>query len=161
MTTQFNNSAGFTLIEALVALVLLSLALTPALYVTNFMVGAAAIIRDDTTAANLTQEGIEVIRAIRDTNWFNGRPYDNGLGTGTWRVEYNSDALLSLGSNPPLKIGNGIYNYTVGTDTTFHRTIAISKTSAMEIKVVSTVTWTAKGNNPKSISAEDHLFDWK
>lgn len=156
-----SNNTGFTLIEALVSLVLLSLAIVPALYLSTTAVSSALLIEHNLIAANLAQEGVEVIRAMRDANWFNNSVFDSGLSAGIYRVEWNSDSLIPLGSNPFLKINNGLYNYTSGTDTIFKRTVDITKISSSELRVVSTITWTEKGNRNKNIPVESHLFNWK
>ncbi len=159
--SRFNSERGFTLVEAIVALVVLSVALIPVLQLSDSSLRAATTIRDDMIAAGLAQEGIEVVRTIRDANWFNGQAFATGLANGTYRVEWNSTSLISLGSNPPLKLNNGVYNYTTGADTQFYRTITILGVSSSELKITSQVSWTARGNDVKTVQAEEHLFDWK
>ncbi len=152
---------GFTLIEALVALVILTIALGPALILSSNLSATASIVRNNLIAANLAQEGVEVVRALRDTNWFNGVVFDNGLANGIYRVEWDSDSLISLGSNPFLKVNNGLYNYATGTDTVFKRTITLTKVNVAELKVVSDITWTERGNRARDVKIESHLFNWK
>lgn len=159
-----NNKAvqeGFTLVEALVTLVVLSIALGPSLILTTNVSNTTSIVRNNLIAANLAQEGIEVVRAIRDTNWFLGNAFDQGLANGTYRVQWNSDSLIALGSNPPIKEDNGLYNYSTGSDTIFRRTISILKVNAGEIRVISQVIWQEKGGRDRSVMAESHLFNWK
>lgn len=155
------NQKGFTLVEALVALVILSTALVPVLYFSNQSVNIAFIIRDDLIGANLAQEGIEVIRNIRDTNWYNGLAFDNNIVDGAYRVSWDSIGLLLPGGNPVLKVDNGLYNYSTGTDTIFTRTITITRLSAVELRIVSQVSWPLRGNNTKTVRVEEHLFDWR
>lgn len=156
------NEFGFTLVEALVALVILTLALGPALILSSNISSTASAIKNNLIAANLAQEGVEVVRALRDANWYNGAPsFDSGLADGIYRVEWNSNALITLGSNPPLKINNGLYNYSSGTDTVFKRTITITNIPTEELKIISEVTWTERGNRVRDIKTESHLYDWK
>src|SRR3989344_2938749 len=121
------NELGFTLIEALVALVILTVALGPALVLSSNISSTASVIQNNLIAANLSQEGVEVIRSLRDANWHNGFPFNTGLSDGIYRIEWNSNTLIALGVNPPLKISAGLYNYSLGTDTKFKRTITITK----------------------------------
>ncbi len=158
---KINTGAGFTLIEALVALVILSISIVPALILSSNLSEIASVAKNNLIAANLAQEGVEVVRAIRDTNWFNGVAFNTGLANGVYRTEWNSDALLSLGTNPPLKLGNGLYNYSVGQDTVFKRTITLTNIGAAELKVVSDITWTERRDRVKNIQVESRLFDWK
>lgn len=155
------NSKGFTLVEALVTLVVLSIALGPSLILTTNINSTAAVVKNNLIAANLAQEGVEVIRGIRDTNWFNGVVFDTGLANGTYRVEWNSDAIIALGANPPIREDNGLYNYSTGNNTLFRRTISILKVNASELRVISEVTWEERGARARSAMAESHLFNWK
>lgn len=155
------NSKGFTLIEALVALVILTIALGPALVLSSNVSSVASVIQNNLIAANLAQEGVEVVRAIRDSNWYNGLAFDTGLSDGDYRIEWNSTSLIALGSNPFLKKNSGLYNYSLGTDTVFKRIVTITRISSEELRVVSSVTWTERGERVKNIKTESHLFDWK
>lgn len=156
-----STSEGFTLIETLVALVVLTIALGPALVLSSNISSIASVTQNNLIAANLSQESVEVIRALRDANWYNGLPFDTGLANGIYRIEWNSNTLIALGANPPLKINAGIYNYSSGTDTMFKRTVTITKINSGELRVISDVTWTERGNRARDVKAESHLFDWK
>lgn len=157
------SNRGFTLIEAIVALVLVSVAMGPVFILATSAINVASRIEHNLVASNLAQEGIEVIRNIRDTNWTSGTAFDNNLSVGTWRVEWDtvSGGLTPVGSNPVLKKNNGLYNYTTGTDTVFRRTVIISKPNSSELVLVSSVTWIERGNINRTVSAESHLFDWR
>jgi len=161
MPKLFNFQKGFTLVETLVSLVILTVALIPILNLSSSASRISSTVQDNLIASGLTQEGIEVIRAIRDTNWFKDQPFDSGLSDGIYRVEWNSTTPLSLGSNPALNLNNGQYTYSAGTATKFKRTVTITKINAEELKIVSQVTWSDRSNEARSISAEDHLFNWK
>ncbi len=154
-------SKGFTLVEALVALVILTMALGPALILSSDITNTASVIQNDLIAANLAQEGVEVVRALRDTNWFNRSAFNTGLADGIYRIEWNSGSMIALGANPPLKVNNGLYNYSAGTDTIFRRTVTITNVNTNEIRVVSDVTWTERANRARDIKVESHLFNWK
>ncbi len=158
---KLNDAKGFTLIEALVALIILTTALGPALVLSSNISSTASVIQNSLIATNLSQEGVEVVRAIRDANWYNSSSFDNGLANGTYRIEWNSTSLIVLGSNPPLKVNSGLYNYSSGTDTLFKRTVTINKLNTEELMVTSEVTWTERGNRTKSVKVESHLFDWR
>lgn len=149
---------------------ILSFGLIPSLSVIITASNLSSLITNDLIAANLAQEGIEAVRAIRDANWFNGQAFDTELSANTYRVEWNSTSLISeTGSNPPLKIdSNGLYNYTTGDDTIFRRRILIEKDTVddtlpkcdCQLRVISEVTWPSK-KTIKTVVVEAHLFDWK
>jgi len=154
---------GFTLIETMVALVLITVAMGPVFILATSSVNVASRIEHNIIASNLAQEGIEVIRNIRDTNWTSGAVFDNNLPVGTWRVQWDTigGGLMAVGSNPALKKDSGLYNYPTGTDTVFRRTVTISKPNSGELVLISSVTWIERGNIDRTVSTESHLFDWK
>src|SRR3989344_5745503 len=62
------SSRGFTLIETLVAVTLLSVAITAPMSLTTRSLAAAYYARDQITAFHLAQEAIESVRHARDHN---------------------------------------------------------------------------------------------
>lgn len=153
---------GFTLIEAMMALVILTTALGPVLILSSNISSTAFVIKNNLIAANLSQEGVEVVRALRDANWYNGLPFDAGLANGVYRIRrLPSPALIGLASNPPLKIDDGHYNNSSGTDTIFRRTVTITKINSGELRIISNVTWTERRDKARNVQTESHLFDWK
>lgn len=161
-------SAGLTLVEALVTLVILSFGLIPSLAVISSSTAITSLIKNNLIAANLAQEGVEIIRGLRDANWFAGRAFDNGL-QGNWMVQWNTDWSTNppqaVGTNTPLKFDSstGLFNYSTGVDTNFKRYVSIVKTAdpcGCKLVVVSRVDWVQQGR-AKTINVESHLFDWK
>lgn len=157
------NKNGFTLVETLISLVLVSIVMGPVFILATASTNVATRIEHNIIASNLAQEGVEIIRNVRDTNWLNNLSFDNNLPVGTWRVQWDTAGgnLMPVDLNPFLKKDNGIYNYSSGTDTVFKRTIIIAKPNAGELIITSTVTWKEKGDLDRTVSAESHLFDWK
>lgn len=154
------KNAGFTLIETLIALVILSIGLIPVMNLSSAFSDTSSIIKNNLIAANLAQEGVEVARTIRDANWFNNRTFNSGLADGAYRVEWDSESLIALGGNPVLKINNGIYNYSAGADTPFQRTITVTNVGPSELKIVADVTWLERGR-AKDVQVESRLFNWR
>ncbi len=157
-----DRERGFTLVETLVALTLLTLAIVPLLSMAFAATSVADSLRNDITAAGLAQEGIEVVRAVRDTNWFNGLPaFDANMTAGDHMPAWNDEAVAAPWRDVPLKIdANGVYNYAVGTDTAFKRKVTLTRVSSVEMKVVSEVTWQER-NRSRNVRVEADLFDWK
>lgn len=150
---------ALTLLEVIVAIFVIIIGITGALSLINYTISGVLVGKSQIIAVNLAQEGLEIVRNIRDSNWIQNIAWNIGLATGEYQAQYNSDDLLSLAGNPVIKINsNGFYQYDVGTNTHFHRKITI--TSANEIKVISEVTWSERGRS-FSVSAEDRLYDWK
>ncbi|MCR4276304.1 MAG: prepilin-type N-terminal cleavage/methylation domain-containing protein [Candidatus Parcubacteria bacterium] len=57
---------GFTLIESMIAVTILTLSIAGPLYTANSAIVASMTARDQLTASYLAQEGIEYVRAMRD-----------------------------------------------------------------------------------------------
>lgn len=159
------NERGTTLVEALVAVLILALGIIPSFAIVfNGNIFSSAV-RNSLVGSNLAQEGVEVVRAIRDANWFNNQPFDTGLADGIYRLEWNSDVLLSESGNPPLKVTPaGLYNYSSGTDTIFQRRVTVTKIDPLgcncELRIITEVTWPER-NRTKTIQVESHLFNWR
>ena len=166
MTSHCNtNERGTTLIEALVAILILVFGIVPSLAVILTGNAFSSSVRNSLVASNLAQEGMEVVRAMRDANWFNNQAFDTGLSDGVYRLEWNSDVLLLESGNPPLKITPaGLYNYSSGADTTFRRRVFVTKLDPLgcncELRIITEVTWPERGRT-KTIQVESHLFNWK
>jgi len=60
------NTHGFTLIETLIAVTILTFAVSGPLYTAGRALVAAEIARDQLVASYLAQEGVESVRAMRD-----------------------------------------------------------------------------------------------
>jgi type II secretory pathway pseudopilin PulG len=168
---KFKEHTGITIVETLVSLMVVSLGLIPALSVLTSSINIAARIRNNLIAANLAQEGIEVARSLRDANWFLNKTnfYDDMIGL--WEVGYNTSW-----NNPPTFLASvtnarfikfntstGLYNYAIGQDTIFKRSINISLSPNpcnCELVVVSRIDWTERTIS-KSIQVESHLYDWR
>ncbi|MDP2593887.1 MAG: type II secretion system protein [bacterium] len=58
--------SGFTLVETLVAVTILTIAVVAPLYVANRAIVSSQIARDQLVASYLAQEGIEYVRTMRD-----------------------------------------------------------------------------------------------
>lgn len=155
------DAAGFTLIETIVAVGIIVIGLISALTLITNSLFYVSNIGDRLIAANLTAEGLEVVKNIRDNNWLQGLLWNNGLTNGDYQVSYSSTVLSPYSGSPLLlDSGSGIYSYAVGSTTPYVRKISISNLSGYEIRVVSTVTWQKRGVTYSS-SAENHLFNWK
>jgi len=129
------------------------------------------------TAAYLAQEGIEIVRNLRDENWLDvsGPNWYEGLGSeaGTsYEVSYNGDLLncgncefddgLSL-----LRVGD-FYNYSSGAETNFKRKVIITQIDDdppggdgiidyLEVEVL--VEWEEKEKR-NSFLVQTNLYPW-
>lgn len=156
---------GFTLLEVIIAIFLITVGTLGALALITRTISVAGISSQKAIAAYLTQEGIEIVRNIRDGNWLVQRTdpihkWDNGLGTGDWEADYISQNLTDTYDGDFLKIDGGFYNYTSGTNTKFKRRITISDKTDDTFKVSVLVEWQVKGKTYQII-AEENLYNWR
>ena len=160
----FKSGAGFTLVEVLVALFILITGVVAGLSTINSGLASTQVAKSKLIAANLNQEGIEIVRNIRDSNWLEqrispGLLWDDGLSFGDWEVVYQSQNLESY-QGRYLKIDtNGFYNYTSEADTKFKRKITIQKIADDQLRIVSKVEWEEKGRSYNLTAVED-LYNW-
>lgn len=153
MLSSKNNKVGFTLVELMVVVVVLSIGLIGAMNLVARTFIQARLISSKLVAAYLAQEGMEIVRNIRDTNWIQGNDWDLGIGDGNQQADYNDQALTAY-QNSFLKFDNSFYTYDSGTDTKFKRKINIQK-SGDEISVTVTISW-----DSHEIQAFEKIYNW-
>ena len=162
------KSRGYILIEATFSIFVVGLTLIAFIQVMSKMFVFEFNKRDAIIASNLAQEGVEIIRNIRDNNWKSGHDafYANPfLANGTYRVAYNNAGVIS--GNLTMKLRrhkiNGFYSYDGGAnnvDTKFSRTVQIEVNGDSRI-IISTVTWRPSGSSSAVTTVvEDDLYAW-
>jgi len=175
------TTLGFTLVETLVAVTILTLAVVGPMTTANRVMVAAQTARDQLTASYLAQEGIEHVRALRD-NYFLADVI-GGWGEFVNDAEFNCaapkvctvDPLRPLGFGsaasvesategdaPPLNLtSEGRYTQQDGTaETVFTRTVQVSSFGNNDERVVSEVSWTYRGTTYR-VRASTHLTPWQ
>ncbi len=149
---------GFTVIEVLVALVLLTVGAGGAFALLSRTISFTSAVNGRLVATYLAQEGIEIVRNIRDTNWLEGEALNEGISDGDWRVDYTEAELSNPYDDEFLKLSGGIYQYVLGDDTTFKRNITIGNiTDGITVDV--DVTWTIKGQD-YGVESSTILYNW-
>lgn len=155
---------GFTLIETIVAIGLISLVSVSVMSAVSLSLTSAAKIKNDLIAAGLAQEGLEIVRSIRDRDWHLGSSFGASLANGSYLVDWDSQSLLSFSDTFLKKDSNGLYGYQLGQDTIFKRKIIIENSAqnpaTIEKVAKVEVSWDEK-SEPKTIQAELRLFNWK
>jgi len=163
---------GFTILEVIVAIFVIITGIVGVMALVTQTIGSVSVSSQKLTAAYLVQEGVEIVRNIRDTNWLEGMNWDDGLGVGDWEGDYSDDDLTLCSSTPfdcpslglplrPLRIDGNFYNYTSGTTTPFFRRITIFDNVAnQEFKVNVSVSWQERGK-PYEVEAQETLYNWR
>lgn len=178
---------GFTLLETLVALILIVSAIVGPFTLATRGIFNAKFAKNKLVALNLAQEGMEIVRHLRDTNVINGNDW-RGLSCPVPAVcsriddgEFNVDASNSLpGQANALQGGvitpllsnpaTGLFDRQSGdaTSPSFTRTVAITSgaqsdpevPTADQMMVVVTVQWSESGVN-RDISLRELFYNWR
>lgn len=169
------NNRGFTLIELIITIAVLSFGVIGVYSAFSPVVALSYTISSRTTAAYLGQEGFEIVRNIRDNNfikkaanpsipWYRGLA-DCALGcqadykTGTaaqtpqnYLKPYDQGIFLKLNQE-------GFYAYDSGTDTPFTRKIIITWEGSDILKVHVLVLWNYNGQG-YNFETYGYLYNW-
>jgi len=153
---KHESSVGFSLIEIVIAIFLLSFALIVIFSAFSMIVILTSDTADRLVATYLAQEGMEIVRNVRDANWLNMDVEAASGATGTYSwvdgltgagirygvncqcenpencnggcyADYTSTSMAPIAAGALLKIDSaGFYNNTIGSDTKFKRKIIIN-----------------------------------
>ena len=185
-SNKLKKRKGFTLVETLVAIAILLIAVVGPISLMGNSLSQIYIARDQIVAVNLAQEGIEVVRQIRDSNlllrWIAGTtgagyvpPASPDFREGiTNNPNCGTGCTLEIGLLPALTAcGVGctgqLYRAPGGTfthssagneKTQFSRIITSTEINLNdnEIRVTSTVTWKTSGGVTKTAEIRENLF---
>ncbi len=176
---------GFTLIETLVAILILSTAIAGPLTIASKGLNAALVAKDQVIAYYLAQDGLEYIRFARDTNRLQGGDWLTGAGGGVGIVDLTSCTLANgcqvdaTGNTAPtacitptcavLKYNNSTkrFNYSsvsgsTNVATIFFRKITLTRVTDTEYKLVVSVTWSdLAGITHQPTTLQENLFNWQ
>jgi len=158
---------GFTILEVIIAIFVLSVGILGIISFIFQTTSFSSISSHRLIAAYLAQEGIEIVRNIRDTNWLNEENWNNGLDIGDYTADYD-DSHLSSFTDRFLNIeeNNGFYSYESGTSTIFKRKISIQKpntevcpeSSCIEVTVE--VNWQERGKTYSFPPVKERFYNW-
>jgi len=173
MTDIFNNlirknsKRAFTVLEMMITVFVLAVALVGGMTALQKTATLTSISSDRLIAAYLAQEGLEIIRNIRDGNWLEGLSWGSGLGGCDTQcvVDYNMDsprAPFSDDEKLRFDLSGKVkgYQHDKGNETKFQRKITITEPNPNILNVSVEVIWTEKGVS-KSFSAQENLYNWR
>lgn len=165
MWNKFLQKKGFTLLEVLVAIFLITLGVLGAMTLVSQTIAFSQLNSSRLVAAYLAQEGMEIVRNIRDSNFIKIHKgwdinWDDGLAgcSGGCEADYD-DPVLVTSTDRYLKIDGDFYNYDSGLETPFKRKIFITPLGSDILKVRVEVSWSERGRSHK-ISVQEKLYKW-
>jgi prepilin-type N-terminal cleavage/methylation domain-containing protein len=170
------KNRAFTLIEVITAIFVLLVGILGAFAVTRQIISYISFSNSKLSAAYLAQEGIEIVRNIRDTNWFQGENnWDDGLRDGDWEADYTTTTFSGThydncspasGHNcdrydgDVLNVdGRGFYGYGAGVLTEFTRKITITSVESDTLEISVLVEW-KEGGKTNKITVRENLYNY-
>ena len=184
LNQKLKKESGFTLLEVIVAIFILTVGVGGSFVLIQQTLSASLTVQSRLIAAYLVQEGIEIVRNVRDNNWLEQREslqdpplpvwndgLDDCLPPNCCEADYETDTPLSY---PPLttvagcsfddlsylNINNeGFYGYSGSTQTKFKRRIFIEQIDGSKIKVSVVVEWRER-NKAHQVEVVEHITNW-
>ncbi len=173
MFKYFKKQSGFTVLELIVVMFIISLGLIGVLSLAVQNIKVSGLNKNELIASQLAQEGLELVRSIRDKNWLtSGNDWKLGAGAGSgsdiyqdgiYAIDYNNGIMDVVGIgdiNAKLKINGGFYEHGAGGDTIFSRVITIINNAADYMEIESKVRWGERGEM-HSYTVSTALYDWR
>lgn len=182
MSKSSKNNSGFSLVEALIAISILSLSILASFGAVQNSLQYSGLTKDQITAFYLIQEGMEYFRNIRDENALNDlggntRNWLYGLSSGagdpcstgsTCQLDLNNSPTLAkcaggfgTCSNLYVSPANGAYGYNGSwTPTTYKREIQFEPVplNTDEVRITIRISWTSRGQ-AKSVQVSELLYN--
>ena len=182
------TNGGFTLLETLVAILVLTIAITGPLTIASKGLQSTLIAKDQDTAFYLAEDAIEYVRWIRDTNKLSGGNWLTGAGDtpssnarSLTPCESSAGCYLDSTENSPVMPTDctptvtcpvmdydpsvNRYSYTSGTQTLFTRTTQLTVVNTNEATLTVTVTWCDQASvcatTPRLVVVREELFNWQ
>lgn len=173
------TARGFTLVETLIAIVILTLSIVGPFQIVQGVLDSAYNARDELIGTGLAQEGMEYIREVRDSNYLNNAKNNGGISwlsgfdgtSGTPNCLSNTCMMDPMSNNVyqctgttcsygPLYLDtNYVYNQQQrGVATKFVRSVTMTTISANETLVTVTVTWVNHGT--RSVVLKEYFRNW-
>lgn len=169
---RYIKKPAFSIIEIIVVLFIISIGLIGILSLIVQNIESQSYNQKNLVAYQLSQEGVEIIRRQRDTNWNLGQDFNENLApsSGTvyqYYMDYNDSLPIQVFDSLPreLKIdADGFYVHDPvslsATTSGFSRLISVELLDPDRLRVLSGVYWNDSGRN-YSYTAETLLYDWR
>jgi len=167
---KISNNDGFSFIELLAVMFIVNVALVTLINMSMQAIQTERFNRNVLIAAQLAQEGIELVRNVRDNDWQAGvtpNTIFNSAIDGVYAMDYTfGPATVLTGdlndNNSKLYLdARGYYSHdSTGTSTKFRRAISITTSGTASTTVASEVRF-SDGITARNYKVETILYDWK
>lgn len=150
---------GFTLLEVSISLTIITVGVLGVFALVQQTVGLLPVSKQRLAASYLAQEGVEIVRNLRDANIVGGRVWNLGLTDCGAGCEADYLSPLSAWASRYLLDNNNFYNYSSGSETLYKRKITIDSSAADVLKMTIEISWQEK-TRPHSIKAREDIYNW-
>ena len=169
MLNKMPQKKGFTLLESIIAIFIVTMGVGGVFTLVNQTISGTQTVSSKLTAIYLAQEGVELVRHIRDNNFLEirqdveGAAWDNNLGAGIHYFDYraeedNTSNLVIWQENKYQHFADWFCSAPRPCqDTSFDRSIEISYPQDYIMVVKSTVTWQERGITHQ-VTVQENLY---
>ena len=172
LRTLHESKAGFSLVESLVAISIVTLSITSATTIVQSSLQNASVVKARSTAVALANEGIEYARNLRDNGYLAGETFEEGSfgdfvsmctsGCSLDVLDQSTSYRVCNGDCPALGLSDSGYRIGVGNPTTFVRTITTNinqiEGENVEVSIMSEVVYRGS-NRAETIALESYLLN--
>lgn len=181
-TLHKKNSKGFTLVETLVSLAIFSSAIVGMIVVTSQGINDTNYAKNKLVATALSQEGIEIVRNIRDSALLSDTTGTQGWATFISAInpclsmacaidplytDISSLTIVQCTADDECilsrdELSSSAYYETTGNDdSSYSRFIQINElTDGNTVEIISTVEWTQGSGSKKEVVSKEYLTNW-
>lgn len=159
--------ASFTLVETIIAALIVVTALVGIISLLFYSYSAGGEANQYILAISLAREGIEVIRGIRESNWLALRNWNDNLAEGTYIANYDSTSLTNTTGGSTIQTCTNCYLCLIDgryvhclSESSYKRMLRIENISSDEILVSSEVLWWTK-TGERTIKLQQILTNWR
>ncbi len=157
---------GFSLIEVITAIFILTVGVGGAFSLIYQTLSTVYSVRSELTASFLAQEGVEIVKNLRDCAWLESRTATNtswlanlSETPGSWEADYSDFELYRSYGSYLRRDSSGFFNYSSGETTNFKREIELDHISSTTVRVLVTVRWHITGRD-KELQVVENITDW-
>ena len=159
---------GFTIVEVLVATLIITVGVGASFALVQNIRVLTITAASTFEASYLAQEGVEIVRNIRDSNFLK---IHNGVGGSNWddfglatcsagcQADSTSTSLVAF-ADTFLQFNSGLYSHIgSGSDSFYKREITITSSGTDVLDVNVSVRWQDRGQS-REIEADTQMYNW-
>lgn len=160
------NKKSFSLLGVLISIQILIVAVVAIVGLMSSLIIQSRTAGNKIIAMGLAQEGMEIVRNIRDNNWLSGVNWDQNIlkSNPPYNVDYQETVFIDSSAENKIFYDsiNGYRGKVVsgGQDTIFSRKIYIADNPDLSLKITCIVSWNERGKD-YNIELEDWLYNWR